>query len=208
MISISLVDDHTIVRDLMTGIISANDDMMIDHSFGTGEELIENLEKLTSDIILMDISLPGLDGLETTRIIREHNCDIPVLVLTMHLNAAVMQRAFKAGVNGYAVKHDPFYVLSDGIRDVVAGKRFISQAMDKTVKQSREASEMLARLSPREREIMLFVAMGKTAQDIAGELSISERTVDFHRRNIGEKTGLRKIADIVKFAVENNLIDT
>ncbi|MEP4433223.1 MAG: response regulator transcription factor, partial [Hyphomicrobiales bacterium] len=171
--------------------------------FESGEMLLENIKNLQLDLIVMDISLPGIDGIETIARLRSGGCTFPILCLSMHLNQAIMNRAFKAGANGYVVKHDPFDVLSDGIRSVSDGNRFISPAMSAGHLNQNNSQETLAILSPREREILLLVADGRTALDIAGQLGISERTVDFHRRRIGEKTGLKRIPDIVKFVHDN-----
>lgn len=202
MIRIVIVDDHTMVRHLMRDTLSEQEGMAVVADYDNGEDFLADIDGLAVDIAIIDIGLPDDDGVEVTRHLRERGIEIPVLCLTMYLNDAVMQRAFDAGANGYAVKHDAFDILADGIRTVASGGRFLSPAIEEVSSGpvSDEAG-LLKKLSGREREIVGYVASSWTASEIADHLSISARTVDYHRRNIAEKTGLRRIADIVKFAV-------
>ena len=205
MIKIALVDDHAIVRQLMANVMATNADMDVIADFENGETFLAAIDGLTVNLVMMDISLTGMDGIDTIRALRAKGNTTPVLCLSMHLNRSIMNRAFKAGANGYAVKHDPFDILTGGIRRVVNGERFVSPSMENPMAADKQAEEIMAVLSPREREILSLVAGGHTALDIAGQLGISERTVDFHRRKIGEKTGMKRIPDIVKFAFEAGL---
>lgn len=156
-------------------------------------------DTLAPDVIVLDISLPGMDGIETIAALRAAGQDIPVLCLTMHLSQPIKERAFLAGALGYAVKHDPFETLVAAIETVARGGRFVSPALGLPAQDA--ASDQLKRLSKREIQIISHVASGWTAAEIADFLKISARTVDFHRRSIAEKTGLRRIADITKFAL-------
>lgn len=202
MIKIALVDDHAIVRQLMQTVMTTNPDMETVADFESAEALLSTIETHDIDLIIMDISLSGMDGIEAITRLRTNGNTVPVLCLSMHLNRTIMNRAFKAGANGYVVKHDPFNILTEGIRQVAHGGRFISPTMEEPLTGNETTEKTLALLSPREREVFELVATGATALDIAGRLGISERTVDFHRRKIGEKTGLKRIPDIVKFAAQ------
>ena len=144
----------------------------------------------------------GLDGIETAEQIRASGNQVPIICLTMHLSNAILDRALRAGINGYAVKHDPYETLIEGIRAVASGERYISSSLAAGNANQSAEEHLMSKLSRREREILTLVASGWTAAEIADHLSISERTVDYHRRNIGEKTGLRRIADIAKFAIK------
>ncbi len=201
MIRIVLVDDHTIVRHMMCDTLTAQNDFEVIADYSTGEELLDRIGTLQADIVIMDVGLPDDDGIETTRKLRQQSVETPILFLTMHLNEAIMKRTFDAGGNGYAVKHEPFEVLADGIRRVAAGATFKSPMILSRGREMSDEIALLDKLSSREREIVSLVASGWTATEIADHLSISGRTVDYHRRNIAEKTGLRRIADIAKFAI-------
>lgn len=206
MIKIVLVDDHTMVRSLLRDVISKSQDMEVVADFENGEDFLDRISAITSDVIIMDVSLSGKDGIETIKSLRAMGSQTPVLCLSMHLNRSIMNRAFKVGGNGYAVKHDPFEVLTDGIRTVAKGQRYVAPSLAEEGTHTPDADEVLVLLSPREREIFDLVAAGQTAIEIADKLLISERTVDFHRRNISDKTGLKRIQDIVKFATRNGLV--
>jgi len=210
MIRLLVVDDHTMMRKLLVEEIAEIDDMEAVGDMSTGEEALSRLMQIRPDIVLMDISLPGKDGIEIAAEMRARGIETPVLCLTMHLNTHIMKRAMRAGVNGYALKHDTFEDLVQAIRTVAAGGTFVSPALmpQGEPDEDRDAladSDVLKSLSPRERQIVTLVAAGRTTSDIARHLSISVRTVDFHRRNIADKTGLRRIADITKFAVRTGL---
>ncbi len=201
MIKLLLVDDHTIVRNLLRDVFSASGEIEVIADVGSGEAALDLLRDVSPDVIVMDVALPGLDGIETAAQIRARGDETPIICLTMHLSSAILDRALKAGINGYAVKHDAYETLFEGIRAVAAGERFISPSLSSGGTTGNVEDQILQKLSKREREVVSLVASGWTTSEIADHLSISERTVDYHRRNIAEKTGLRRIADITKFAI-------
>ena len=205
MIRVAIIDDHAMVRGLLRDVMAHSTDVEIVDDFDHARGFLEVVHKHDYDVIIFDVSMPDVDGIEAIAELRKRGERTPILCLTMHLNATIMRRAFHAGANGYAVKHDPFDVLVTAIHQVAKGKRFISPSMQDLEPQDQSVEEVLAMLSAREREIFDLVANGLTALAIADTLSISERTVDFHRRKIGQKTGLKRIPDIVKFATEAGL---
>lgn len=201
MIKLLLVDDHTIVRNLLRDVFSASGEIEVIGDVGSGEAALDLLQSVRPDVIVMDVALPGLDGIETATQLRSRGDETPIICLTMHLSGAILDRALQAGINGYAVKHDAYENLIEGIKTVAAGERFISPSLSAGGANEASEEQLMQKLSKREREVVSLVASGWTAAEIADHLSISERTVDYHRRNIGEKTGLRRIADITKFAI-------
>jgi DNA-binding NarL/FixJ family response regulator len=203
MIQILVVDDHDVVRGLMCDALNAEPGMQVVGDLNSGEAALRAIPALKPDVVILDIGLPGMDGIETAGTLRAKGFEMAILCLTMHLSEPIKERAFAAGVTGYAVKHDPFETLVDAIQTVTAGERFVSPALGNA--EDTGAADLLRRLSKRELEIVSHVASGWTAAEIADFLKISERTVDFHRRSIAEKTGLRRIADITKFAMEIGL---
>ncbi|MEM7426259.1 MAG: response regulator transcription factor [Pseudomonadota bacterium] len=201
MIKLVLVDDHTIVRNLLRDVFSASGEIEVIGDAGNGEEALDLLQTIRPDVIVMDVALPGIDGIETSAQLRARGDETPIICLTMHLSSAILDRALQAGINGYAVKHDGYEILIEGIRTVAGGGRYISPSLSSGGADSGSEQQLMQKLSKREREVVSLVASGWTAAEIADHLSISERTVDYHRRNIAEKTGLRRIADITKFAI-------
>jgi DNA-binding NarL/FixJ family response regulator len=204
MIRILLVDDHEAVRGLMCNALNAEKDMTVVGGLPSGESTLENIEKIKPCIVVMDITLPGMDGIEVTQALRTSGNNIPVLCMTMHLSHPVKERAFRAGAKGYVLKHDSFNTLLDAVRIVSGGGQFVSPVLMSN-KDDIDSAELLSSLSRRELEIISYVASGWTAGEIASFLKISQRTVDFHRRSISQKTGLRRIADITKFALQVGL---
>ncbi len=210
MIRLLIVDDHTMMRQLLVEELSALEEFEVVGDMSTGEEALSRAQLLRPDCIMLDISLPGRDGIEIAADMRSRGISTPILCLTMHLNNHIMRRAIQAGINGYAVKHDTFDDLVKAIKAVVSGQRYVSPLLMPSTAgfddgPSASDNDLLQCLSDRERQIVSLVADGKTTGEIAGLLSISERTVDFHRRNVGEKTGLRRIAEITRFAVRTGL---
>lgn len=222
MIQVLIVDDHTLMRELLVDELNEIEDIQVAGDVSTGEEALSRLAQIRPDIVLMDISLPGKDGIEISAEIRARGITIPILCLTMHLNNHILRRALQAGVNGYALKHDAFEDLVTGIRAVVDGKRYISPIlMPGETGETGEPGEpgetgegqdsilddtrILNKLLPRERQVVTLIAGGRTSAEMADILAISERTIDFHRRNVIEKTGLNRIADITRFAVRAGL---
>ncbi|MEM7300888.1 MAG: response regulator transcription factor [Pseudomonadota bacterium] len=203
MIRIALIDDHTMVRELLAEVLSKSGNIEVVAEFGSAEDLFEAIDGLTVDAIVIDIGLPGEDGIEATTRLRARGITTPILCLTMHLNRAMMKRALESGANGFAVKHDSYDDLTCAINAITSNQTYVTPALEEVAEAPHE--RMFDKLSPREREVVTLVASGWKAIEIADHLKISERTVDFHRRNIGEKTGLRRIADIVKFALDTGL---
>jgi len=210
MTRLLIVDDHTMMRQLLAEELGALEDIEVAGSFSTGEEALTQLFNLSPDVVVLDISLPGRDGIDVAAEMRTRGFDKPILCLSMHLSNALASRAFAAGANGYAAKHEAFEDLVGAIRTLANGGRYVSPMLNQNAVTGEAAAQngdqqILDRLSRRERQIVSLFAAGKKTTEIAGQLNISERTVDFHRRNLNEKTGLGSIAELTKFAIRTGL---
>ncbi len=211
MIKLLLVDDHTLMRRLLVDELSAVEDFEVVGDLSTGEQALEKAALLAPDVIVMDVSLPGKDGIETTALMRAGGSETPILCLTMHFSRQILNRALKAGVNGYLLKHDAFDDLIYAIRKVSEGSNYVSpqfmtRALTSDEQPDTDDGTRLDRLTEREREIIVQIANSRKTSEIADILSISERTVDAHRRNILAKTDLKQIAEITRFALRTGLV--
>ncbi len=208
MIRIVIVDDHVLMRDLLAHDLNREEDIEVIATFGTGEEALVHNAHLQPDLLILDVSLPGKSGLAVLSELRALGHQTPILMLSMHMNAAVMQRAMRSGANGYVVKQDSFGQLLKAVRSVAKGATSVSSYLKgapTTVDGHDQDGEILARLTDREQQVLALIANGFSSTEIAEKLRLSARTVDFHRRNIITKTGLSKTAQLTKFAIRVGL---
>lgn len=209
--SIILADDHTMFRRGVRRIIQSINDTEVVGEASDGFELLELLKKTSPDLVIMDISMPNLRGLEATREIKIINPAVKVLILTMHKDKEYLYHAFSAGAEGYLLKEDADSELISAIDTLRRGGTYISpllstQLADLFMQKSRPSAEQLANpgelLTTREREIIKLIAEGKSSKEVAELLFISSRTVQHHRANIMRKLNIKKTADLVKYAIQ------
>lgn len=208
MIRIVIVDDHVLMRDLLAHDLNREEGIEVIATFGTGEEALVHNARLQPDLLILDVSLPGKSGLAVLSELRALGHQTPILMLSMHMNAAVMQRAMRSGANGYVVKQDSFGQLLEAVRSVAKGATSVSSYLKgapTAVDGHDQDGEILARLTDREQQVLALIANGFSSTEIAEKLRLSARTVDFHRRNIITKTGLSKTAQLTKFAIRVGL---
>jgi len=215
VIRLAMVEDHVLMRQLLVEELveelNSLDDIEVVAEFSTCEELLARINQLRADMIMMDVTLPAKSGIEGVKELRELGFNLPILCLTMHFNESTYQRAMQAGASGYAVKQEPFDELLKAIRRVAEGKHYVSAGLGEITDISLNNAEaqkdqaLLQQLTSRECEIIKLIAAGKTTAKISADLNISERTVDFHRRNASEKTNLKGIAEITRFAIRTGL---
>ncbi len=210
MIRLLLVDDHAILREGLRALLSYYPDVEVVGEAGDGAEAIESVERLAPDVILMDIAMPGMNGLEATRRIREKHPEAHILVLTQYDDQRYVIPFLKAGVSGYVVKRALGSDLIDAVRAVARGESFLYPSVASTVLEElrQPAAEEVSgenALTPREREILQRVAAGETSRQIALALNLSAKTVEWHRGNLMNKLGLRSVAELVRYAVEHGL---
>lgn len=207
--SVLLADDHKIVRHGLRRILEDEFTEALVSEASRDSEVFEQLEKSKFDIIILDISMPGKSGLEVLKDIKSMYPQIPVLILSMYPEEQFALRVMKSGAAGYVRKDSAPEELVDAVNDILSGKKYYSPAvmdlLSDNVKRGAK-TELSEILSDREYEIFMLIAQGKTVSEIAEILSLSVKTVSTHRTHILEKTKLKNNADIVMYAVRNNLL--
>lgn len=211
-IKIFLADDHTIIRDGLRFILEANKDITVVGSASSGNEAVRQVQKLNPDLVLMDISMPGLNGIEATAQIRDISPSTRVIILSMHHTTEHIYRALKAGAQGYLLKESAGQEVVEAVRTVLKGHRYLSRRIEETVineyvsqHQAVSQASPLEKLSSREREILQLVVDGKTSAQIADIIYISPKTVETYRSRMMQKIGVNDITGLVKFAIQHGL---
>jgi DNA-binding NarL/FixJ family response regulator len=207
-IRVVLVDDHAVLRDGLKALFSGARDMEVVGEAGDGREAIRQILQLEPDVAVMDIAMPGLNGIEAVRAIREHGSKTRILMLSMHSTSEFVFRALEAGADGYVLKQCAGMEVVTAVRSVQAGRRYLSRAISKTdlaaAQDSAQASP-LARLSTRESEVLQLVVEGKASAEIAGLLHLSPKSVDTYRNRVMKKLGTKDVTGLVKFALQHGL---
>jgi DNA-binding NarL/FixJ family response regulator len=211
-ITIFLVDDHTIVREGLQTLLEAEADFKVLGGAANGRDAVQQVTRLCPDVVLMDISMPGLNGIEATRQIRQTCPASQIIILSMYATAEHAMRALQAGALGYVLKESAGVEVINAVRAVHAGQRYLNQKIaNKLINhlvhpgEVEEAEDQLARLSAREREIVQLVVEGKSSAEIAKILYISPNTVDTYRSRLMQKLGLNDLPSLVKFAIQHGL---
>lgn len=203
-----LADDHSVVRTGLRTIIDAQGDMQVVGEARDGLEAFEKVQELRPDIVIMDITMPNLGGLEATRVLKKEVPSVKVIVLTIHESEEMFFRSLQAGADGYISKAAPEWELIAAIRAVRAGYCYLNPTMAKVmvsmyldkVRRGEEA-DPYDKLSAREREILALIASGRTNKQIAQLLHLSEHTVHNHRVRLMEKLGIHNRVELLKFAI-------
>lgn len=204
-----LADDHTIVRQGLKLILSAHSDLHIVGEAANGKEAVELAAKLKPDIVLMDVAMPELNGIEATRKMVEANSRLRVLVLSMHKEAVYVREILRAGARGYILKDAIDTELLNAVRSVARGDGYVSPAVSGALLNDyrKDVTDPVDLLSPREREVLQLIAEGKTNKEIATKLNLSVYTIDSHRGKIMEKLNLHSTGELVRFAIKRGLVD-
>ncbi|MFL6464191.1 MAG: response regulator [Bryobacteraceae bacterium] len=208
-INILLADDHTIVRQGLKLILSAHSDLHVVGEAANGKEAVELAAKLKPDIVLLDVAMPELNGIEATRKMVEANSRLRVLVLSMHKEAVYVREILRAGARGYILKDAIDTELLNAVRSVARGDGYISPAVSGALLNDyrKDVTDPVDLLSPREREVLQLIAEGKTNKEVATKLNLSVYTVDSHRGKIMEKLNLHSTGELVRFALKRGLVD-
>ena len=210
-IRILLADDHSLLREVLKLMIERVDDMRVEAEATNGEDVIRALGAQAFDVLLLDLTMPGLCGHELIEKICRQDAVPPILVLSMHNDPAIVRRALAAGARGYLTKDNPPDILLAAIRKVAAGGRFIDPILAQTLifDTDPEIAGKLphASLSEREFEIFSLLARGKSVNDIAELLCISNKTVSTHKSRLMDKMAFACNADLVRYALQHRLVD-
>ncbi len=208
IVTILLADDHTIVRQGLKLILAAHADLQVIGEAANGNQAVELAAKLRPDIVLLDVQMPELNGIEATQKMVAANPRIRILVLSMHKEAVYVRKILRAGARGYILKDAIDTELLSAIRSVANGDGYISPAVSGALNdKAKDSNDPVGLLSAREREVLLLIAEGKTNKEIATRLNLSVYTVDSHRGKIMEKLNLHSAGELVRFAMKNGLVD-
>ncbi len=211
-IRVLVVDDHAILREGIRSLLERYDDITVVGEAGNGVEAVAHVKTLQPDIVLMDLAMPEMNGLEATRRLRQSHPEVKVLILTQHDNQEYITPALQAGAAGYILKRAGGRELIAAIRHVYEQGAFLEPEVAREVIREYAAGGAgniapIARLTEREREVLRLVVEGKSNKEIAQRLVISPKTASVHRTNIMEKLGVRNSAELVRYALENHLVE-
>lgn len=213
-IHIVVADDHTLIRQGIVGLLNAQVDMEVIAQVGTGQEAVQAALSLAPDVLLMDLSMPGLNGIDATREIKQQATGVRVLVLTIHDREDYLFQALRAGAAGYILKGADIQELLSAIRTVYRGNVYLYPTVTKKLLadylgrvDSGQDRERYDGLTEREREVLRLIAQGMTSAEIARLLFLSPHTVQTHREHIMEKLDLHRKAELIKYAIRKGLVD-
>jgi DNA-binding NarL/FixJ family response regulator len=213
-VRILVVDDHAIVRRGIRALLESRADWEVCGEASTGRDAVEQCRRLRPHVVVMDLSLPDLNGLEATRQILKETTNTEVLVLTMHHSEELAREVLRAGARGYVLKSDADENLIAAIDSLRRHKPFLTSAvtefvLESYVRRGDSPKDELAPalLTPREREIIQIVAEGRSSKEAASNLGLSVKTVESHRANIMKKLRLRSVSDLVRYAIRNKIVE-
>jgi len=213
MIRIFLADDHFIVREGLKHIIDSFSDFKVVAEAGSGREVLSLCRKMKVDVVLMDISMPDMNGIEAVTRIKGESSEIRIIVLSMHNEANMVRKALRAGADGYMLKSSDGTCIQTAVKAVLNGQSYLSPEISRIVIDGylRNSGEddgwTFDMLTNREREVLQLIAEGRTSKQIAELLNLSIRTVENHRRQIMSKLGLNSVAALTKYAISEGLTD-
>lgn len=210
MIRLIIADDHTVVRKGLKQIFEETPDIEVADQAATGMELLEKVNKDSFDVVLLDISMPGRDGLDVLKVLKTDMPELPVLIFTMYPEEQYALRVLKAGASGYLNKESSPEELIDAIRKVSGGRKYISPYLAELLASNLETSgeaPLHDNLSDREFQVMCMIASGKTVTEIAKQLSLSINTISTYRLRILDKLNMKSNAEITHYAIKNQLVE-
>lgn len=210
---IIVADDHRMVREGLRSLIERQPGLSVTAEARDGTEAVSLTKKHRPDLVVMDISMPNLNGLEATRLIRKEKDQTRIIVLSMHADRRYVAEAFKAGADGYLLKDSAFGELSKAIKTVLQGKRFISPSIADLLidgyltREDQPQPSAYNLLSVREREVLQMMAEGQATRQIAKVLNLSVKTIETYRKQIMDKLDLHSVAQLTKYAIREGLTD-
>ncbi len=212
MIRVLIADDHAIVRAGLRALINSESTMELVGEADGGYETIDLVEKTQPDVLVLDLSMPDLDGIAVTKKIKPQLPNLHILILTIHEDQALLREALKAGAAGYILKHAAEAELISAIHVILRGDLYVDPSMVRTLLEEQVGptamrSKSTEALTPREIEVLKLIVQGCTNRQIGEELKISTRTAESHRANLSEKLGLHSRVELVRYAREHGLIE-
>lgn len=211
-IRLLIADDHKIMREGLKSLVEKESDITVVGEAETGKTTVSMVQKLSPHIVVMDIAMPDLNGIEATRKIIKTNPNVKIVALSAHADQHFIREMMTAGASAYILKDTAYEELTRAIREVMKGKKYLSSdiargVLDTYVKLSRPLSENPAFvvLTDRERETLQMIAEGKSTKEIAGDMEVSVKTIETHRRNIMEKLDMHSIAELTKYAIREGV---
>ena len=210
-IKIILAEDHKITREGLVNMLKNHKGMEVVGEAGNGRDAIRLARELTPDLVIMDVTMPGLNGIDATRIITSSPKDVRVIALSMYSDKQFVQGMMQAGASGYLLKDCAFDELVHAVRAVIKGDTYLSPGIagivveDYVSRLSKSASSASSILTKREREVLQLISEGESTRHIAAKLAISVKTVETHRRQMMGKIGIRTIAGLTKYAIREGL---
>jgi two-component system response regulator NreC len=210
--TILLADDHHVVRQGLRSLLEAEPDFSVVGETGDGLEAAQLVERLRPHVLVLDLMMPGLNGLEVTRRVSQRSPQTRIVILSMHANEAHVLEALRAGASAYVLKESTAAELVRAVREAVAGRRYLSpplseRAIETYVQKAESAAlDSYERLTAREREVLHLVVEGHTNAEIADRLFISRRTVETHRANLMRKLDLRSQTDLISYALRRGIL--
>jgi DNA-binding NarL/FixJ family response regulator len=211
-IKVVLADDHAVVRDGLRALLEANPEIKVVGDAATSQEVVDKVAELTPDIVIMDISMPGVNGIEATRQIQQAHPEVKVIILSMLGTADNVFHALEAGARGYLLKESAGRDVMEAVQVIAKGEMYFSQPITQTMvkdyMRAREESQAnpLESLSMRENEILCMVVEGKTSAEIGQNLHLSPKTIDSYRSRMMQKLGISDMPELIKFAIKHGLI--
>ena len=211
IIKVVLGDDHRMLRDALSDMLTLESDIEVVGAASDGEGIIELVRKRAPDVLVLDISMPGISGIEVARRLREMKSPVRVLALSAYAERSFVEAMLKAGAVGYITKGAAPEDLTRAIREVAAGRSFLSREVtvllaESLVRDARSTTPPVSVLSAREQQVLRLLAEGARSAEIAASLYISPATVDVHRRNIMRKLDLHTVADLTRYAVREDIV--
>jgi DNA-binding NarL/FixJ family response regulator len=210
LIQVLVADDHPLLRSGLRHVLEQEPDFGKPGEAGDSEQVLEKLEERSWDVLVLDIAMPGRNGLETLSEIRKRRPGLPVLILSMHSEEQYAIRAIKAGASGYLTKNNAATELVRAIRRILSGKKYVSPALAEVLAHLIESGEQRPpheALSDREYHVVCAIASGKSVSQIAEETSLSVKTVSTYRARALEKMNMRTNAELTRYAIRNGLVD-
>jgi DNA-binding NarL/FixJ family response regulator len=211
-LTLVLADDHHVVRQGLRALLQTEPDFHLVGEAADGQEVLRLVERLHPDVLVLDLMMPGLGGLEVTRRVRQRFARTQIVILSMHANEAYVVEALRLGATAYILKEADARDLVRGIREAAAGRRYLSPPISEDMieaylrKTDSATFDPAQTLTKREREVLQLAAEGHTSAEIAKRLFISPRTVETHRANLMHKLGLRNQADLIRYALRRGIV--